>query len=229
MSRPTASLVSFETMRTSPLAMGAAVVGAALAVSACTSSGADPTPTLTQTVTSTRTPSPSSIGPTAPVVAGPTTTAAATACPLLAQQTAASQVGMRLDRITVQRSGGKVVGCRFYALEHPNAQCDATCLANEHLPPGNQAVIEIVTTRYPSVIAAHNAFVISTHGGSNPQQVTVSVDNTGVCFQIPFYSKDHGTDWACAFSVDKTAVVVKTVASESLNVVAVAREIARKV
>lgn len=217
-------------MRSARLGAGALLVGATLMLGACTSGSGDPSPATTtvQTVTNTETPSSSPVT-TAPISTGPTTTTQAGACPLLAQQTAANQVGMRLERITVQHSGGKVVGCRFYALQHPNDQCDASCLAKEHLPPANQPVIEIITTRYPSEIAAHNAFAIAATAGANPQQVSVGVDNTGVCYQTPFYAKDHGSDWACAFSVDATAVIVKTVASLSFNALAVAREIARKV
>ena len=53
--------------------------------------------------------------------------------------------------------------------------------------------------------------------------------NLGVCYQTDFYPKDKGKDWACAFQVGTLAVVVKTVVvSPALNVVLVAREVARR-
>lgn len=208
-----------------PAAVRAGVVGVALLLGACTSSGGGSTPTAsasihTRTVTGTRTVSPS-IGPTAPVSTGPTKAATASKCPLLAQQSAANRVGMRLERITVLTSGGKTVGCRFYALQNSPLH------DSEHLPGPNQPAVEITTTRYASATAAHNAFVLIARRGSNPQQATIAKRNVGVCYQIDFYKKDKGKDWACAFSVGKIAIVVKTVVvSPALNVILVAKEVA---
>src|SRR5436309_986162 len=140
-------------------------------LAACTSSSSGDSPrTEESTVVETRTPTPS---PTGPLSSGPTTTRAATACPWAGQASTAQIMGERLGRVTVQVADGKTVGCRFYALQHPNAQCDATCLAGEHLPGPNQPVLAITTRRYASVVAAHNAFVTLGIKGSNPQQASL--------------------------------------------------------
>lgn len=190
---------------------------------ACTSStGAhQSSPAATRTVIGTTTSTPS-VGPTTPVSTGPTTVARAAACPLLPEQQAAQRVGMRLARITVLHSGGKVVGCRFYAVQNSPYHY------SEHLPGPNQPAIEIETVRYASMIAAHNAFVIEAERGANPQQEQIG-NTTGVCFQIHFYAPDHGQDWACAFNIGSTKVSVRTVvAKPALNVAQVARVIARR-
>ena len=201
----------------------AATAALALVAAACTSSGGDPAPTVTgtRTIEGTTTSTPS-IGPTAPVSTGPTTAARAASCPLLPQQEAANRVGMRLARITVLHSGGKVVGCRFYALQHSPLH------NSEHLPGPHQPAVEIETTRYASAIAAHNAFVLEARRGRNPQQATIG-NTVGVCFQIAFYQPDHGRDWACSFSRGATKVSVRTVVvSGSFDVVKVSRAVARK-
>jgi hypothetical protein len=200
----------------------AALASPALLLLACTSSG-DPTPTPStrvETVIRTATDTPS-IGPTAPVSTGPTTAATAASCPLLPAQEAADRVGMRLERITVLHSGGKVVGCRFYALQNSPLH------NSEHLPGPNQPAIEIETVRYSSAIAAHNAFVLEARRGTNPQQARIG-HTTGVCFQIDFYKHDKGQDWACAFNLGDTKVSVRTVVvSPALNVVEAANVVAR--
>lgn len=214
------------------ITIAAAVSGAALALAGCTSSGggapsSGPVSTNYTTVTQTKpAPTPTVTTPK-PIGAGPTTAATASACALLPTQTAFDRGGMRLGRIATLRSAGKVVGCRFYGQQQPNDQCGATCLANEHLPPGNQPVIEITTARYSSAKDAHNAFVLIANKGSNFQQVDIGIDNVGVCYQTPFYAKDKGKDWACGFSSGKTAVVIKTVAS-SASTRALAVEVAHK-
>lgn len=201
-------------------------LGAALLtlVSACTSSGKPaPVTTSTQVQTVTETASPSispttaPVGMPTPVHTGPTTTASVSDCSLLPTDQALYQGGMRIGRVTAQRSGGKVVGCRLYGLQQPNAQCDATCLAGERLPPGNQPVIQIETTRYRFARDAHNAFVLTARAGSQPLQKQLGGGHVGVCYQTDFYPKDHGKDWACAFSVGSTAVVVKTVRYDSFT------------
>lgn len=200
------------------------VAVSAAALVACTSgSGSTPPPsatTRTVTATTTRTPS---YGPTTPVSTGPTTVAGAASCPLLPEQQAADRVGMRLDRITVLHSGGRAVGCRFYALQNSPLH------NSEHLPGPKQPAIEIETMRYASMIAAHNAFVIEARHGSNPQQEQIG-RTTGVCFQIAFYPRDHGRDWACSFNVGAVKVSVRTVVvTPALNVAEIARVVARKV
>jgi hypothetical protein len=200
-----------------------AVLPAALLV-ACTGSGTNggaTAPATTRTVVHTETTAPS-IGPTAPVSTGPTTATRADACPLLPVQQAADAVGMRLERIMLLRSDGKVVGCRFYALQ------DSPLHNSEHLPGPHQPAIEIETVRYHSADAAHNAFVLIARRGSNPQQATIG-STTGVCFQAEFYARDHGQDWACAYNIGPTVVVVRTVVvSPALNVIEVARAVAQR-
>jgi hypothetical protein len=205
--------------------MRAALLCAAIAVPlvflcACTSSG-DPAPTVTDTHTmvGTRT---QSTGPIRPVPTGPTTAARAASCPLIPTQEAANRVGMRLERITVLDSGGKVVGCRFYALQNSPLH------NSEHLPGPNQPAIAIDTTQYASSVAAHNAFVLDARRGKNPQQATFG-RTTGVCFQIAFYKPDHGRDWACTFSHGATKIAVRTVATASLDAVSLTRAVARNV
>jgi hypothetical protein len=119
--------------------------------------------------------------------------------------------GMRLGRITVLRSGGKVVGCRYYPMSQPDAQCDASCLKGEHLPPATQPVVEITTQHYAIAAAAHNAAVQLAKKGSHPQQSPLGHGLTADCFETAFYPKDHGTDWACAVNVGTTELVVHTV------------------
>lgn len=210
--------------------LAAVIAAAGLLVAACTSSGS-PAPTTStefQTITNTI-PAPSPSIPT-PITAGPTTAAEEASCPLIDEQPAAAMIGMRLDRVTVLKSGGKVVGCRFYGLQHPTAQCpEVSCLAKEKLPPGNQPVIEILSARYSSSDGARAAFIALAQKGTNVQPVTITSGNQGVCYQTTFWAKDHGQDWACTYSVGSTVVVVKTVVkSPSFNVIQVAKAIAPK-
>ena len=121
---------------------------------------------------------------------------------------------MRLDKITVLRSGGKVVGCRIYGLQYPADGCSQSCLDAENLPPGNQPALEITTQRYANATDAHNAFVRLAETGTSVQQAEVASGNTGLCFQTDFYAADKGKDWACTFSVGPTMVVVRTVIAQ---------------
>jgi hypothetical protein len=125
---------------------------------------------------------------------------------------------MRLDKINVLKSGGKVVGCRIYALQHPEGNCSASCLAKENLPPGNQPAIEITSTRYPDADSARRAFIVLAEKGSNAQQATVATGNVGLAYQTDFYPADKGTDWACAYSVGDTVIVVKTVVTNAAQI-----------
>jgi hypothetical protein len=122
---------------------------------------------------------------------------------------------MRLARITVLRSSGTVVGCRFYAVQHATASCDETCLQGEHLPGPNQPAVDIKITRYANALAAHNGFVLAERGGTNPQQETITVDNDGICYETDFDKQDHGQDWACGFSLGSRAVLIRTVVVKS--------------
>jgi hypothetical protein len=162
-------------------------------------------------------PSPASSGPaaasgstgargiaTAPIDSGPTRAAAARSCPFATEGLVRDTMGMRLGRLTVLRSGGHVVGCRFYALQ------GSPLHDSEHLPGPNQPVVEITTRRYAAPFAAHDAFVLLARKGSNAVQADLG-RTVGVCFQAAFYPNDHGTDWACAASVGRTELVVRTV------------------
>ena len=85
--------------------------------------------------------------------------------------------------------------------------------------------------RYPSAKDAHNGFVrLSEKEGTNFQQDSIVGQAPGLCFETHFYAKDHGTDWACAFSKGTTAVVVRTVVVRAaLNALLVARAVAARV
>jgi hypothetical protein len=203
----------------------AAVVLAGLVCSVatgCTSGSADPgtaTTTTTRTVTNTR-----PAAPSGPLATGPTSAAAASSCPFLSKQSAADKVGMRLARITVLTSGGKPIGCRFYALQgSPLSQ-------SEHLPGPKQPAVEILSTRYSSPLAAHNALVrLAQQQGTNLQQASIVGQAPGACFQTAFYPHDRGKDWACAFSKGTIMVVVRTVVTTpALSAILVSRAIAAK-
>jgi hypothetical protein len=201
----------------------AVAVLAVVLLASCTSGGgtSSSSPSVrTETVTQTR---PATGAPTAPISTGPTRATTAATCPLLGKQEAADHVGMRLARITVLHSGGKVVGCRFYALQNsPLSQ-------SEHLPGPKQPVIEITTVRYPSELAAHNAFVRVAEQGRNTQTASIVGQAPGACFQTDFYAKDDGKDWACAFSKGDTMVLVRTVVtSPALSAILVARAVAER-
>jgi hypothetical protein len=162
-----------------------------------------------------------------PIRTGPTVAAKARSCPFLDAQSAASRVGMRLDAIKILSSGGRVIGCRFYPLGHPTAQCDRTCLAGEHLPPASQPALEITSARYATTVDAHNAVVLLARAGTNPQQAQIAAGIIGVCYQTEFYPKDRGQDWACAFNKATVVVVVHTaVVDPSYNAVQVAKGVA---
>jgi hypothetical protein len=131
---------------------------------------------------------------------------------------------MRLGRLTVLKSGGRAVGCRFYALQGGSLH------ATEHLPGPEQPVVEVATWRYATATAAHNAFVLAARAGRNPQQTSLGRAGTGVCYQVAFYPKDHGTDWACGASVGALRVLVRTVdTTEALIAATVTRAVLRRV
>jgi hypothetical protein len=211
------------------------VLAALVMLAACTHGSGGPTSApstviQTQVITKSASPPPP-VKIVAPIKTGPTTAAIANACPFLDEQPAVNKVGMRLDKITVLRSGGKTVGCRFYGLQHPNASCDASCLTKENLPGPHQPAIEIETYRYPSAKDAYNGFVsMSKKEGSNIQQDSIVGKSPGLCFETHFYPTDKGTDWACAFHKGATGVMVRTVVTKAaLSVRNVARAIAARV
>lgn len=126
---------------------------------------------------------------------------------------------MRLARVTVLRNDVRTIGCRFYALQN------SPLADSEHLPGPKQPAVEVVTQRFATAVAAHNAFVRRAEKGRNPQQRKLTPSTTAVCFQTDFYAKDHGQDWACGFSKATTSVVVRTVVtSPALNAFLVTRK-----
>jgi hypothetical protein len=151
---------------------------------------------------------------------------ATSTCPYISAQRAADIVGYRLDKVTTLVQATRVVGCRFYALQHPTSQCDQACVDHERLPPADVPGVEIVATRYRSPLDAHNAFVRTTEAGSDFQSVQIEPGNAGVCYRTTVWVEDNGTDWACAFSKGATAVVVRTVVTDPAFTVA---ELARAV
>lgn len=155
-----------------------------------------------------------------PVVAGPTITAAASDCPLVGQAFVHDTMGMRLGRITVQRSGGRTVGCRFYALQGGSLH------RSEHLPGPGQPVVEITTTRWPDATAAHNAFVIEAERGTNLTQARLGPGSTGLCYQTDFDPRDDGKDFACAVNTGATELTVRSVdVTGTFNTIAVTTQV----
>lgn len=141
----------------------------------------------------------SEVIPTAPVIAGPTSTARK-ACPLVSQSAAQRTLGQRLDHATVQTSGGKVIGCEFFPI--------TTRLAgNEHLPTGRHPSAKIVIATYQGPVSARQVLAITARAGGSPslQAVDGLVAET---FQSRFYPPDGLQDWACAFIKEPLLVTV---------------------
>jgi hypothetical protein len=167
---------------------------------------------------------------TQPVSTATVSEKTATACPYIPENVASNDSGMRLDRITEIIQAGRLVGCRFYALQHATLQCDEACLQGERLPPGDVPAIEIRLTEYASTVDAHNAFVKTGEAGTNDEQDEIVTGNTGLCYLTTLWKDDDGQDWACAFSKGSTAVVIRTVVNgSSLNVQAVAHAVYSRV
>jgi hypothetical protein len=195
------------------------VLAACALLGACTSSNSPNSPSgSTRVSTVAHTPD------SAPIDTGPTHAASASACRVAPADTfVRDTIGMRLGRLTVLRSGGRVVGCRFYALQ------DSALHNSEHLPGPKQPILEITTQRYRTALDAHNAFVTLGTASKHVQRADLG-RTTGVCFQVDFYPKDHGTDWACAASVGRTEVVVRTVDNTgSFNAITLTKAVLRRV
>ncbi len=191
------------------------------ALAGCMSSGSAPPSPPATTISSTVTVAAST--PPAPS-SGPTRVVAAEFCPLVATSFVHQTMGMRLGRLTLLRSGGRTVGCRFYALQ------GGALHSTEHLPGPKQPVVEIATWRYATATAAHNAFVLAARAGRNPQQTPLGRGGTGVCYRVAFYPKDHGQDWACGASVGAVRVLVRTVdVTAGPSTAAVTRAVLRRV
>lgn len=204
-----------------------AIVGLAaalLTLSACTSGssgGEGSSPAAGPTATSTGAGSTAAATPSA---AGPTIAAAARSCPFVTAAFVKNTMGMRLGRLTVLRTGGRTVGCRFYAIQ------GSPLHDSEHLPGPRQPVVEITTERYGSATDAHNAFVREAEVGRNPVQTTLGAGRTGVCYQTAFYPKDRGQDWACGVSAGRTRVLVRTVdTTGAFSTAAVTKDVLRHV
>ncbi len=103
------------------------------------------------------------------------------------------------------------MGCTWYPVPGPTAQCGETCYLGEELPPASQADVKISSSTYPSVTAAHNAFIRLAEQGTALQQFDVAPHNTGLYFQTDFWAHDHGKDFACDFAVGDRVVVIDTV------------------
>jgi hypothetical protein len=194
-----------------------AVVAAGAVLIGCTSSTAPsgpsaPASTHTTIETLTRAPHPDP----SPVVAGPTVAAPAASCPFLDEQAVADDVGMRLARVEVLTSAGRVRGCQIYALQHSQYH------ASEHLPGPRQPAVEVTATEYASANAAHNAVARLADAGQDPRRARIGAGIVGACYRTSFDPTDHGQDWACAFSRARTEVQVRTAvvspASDALEV-----------
>jgi hypothetical protein len=160
---------------------------------------------------------------TTPPLRATPTTVAERPCPFLDVASAASDVGVRMGRITVLSSGGRAIGCRFYADQDPHYR------ATEHLPGPNQPVMQIVSTRYPTATAAHNAAVRLAQAGQHAYQASLSAAVEGISFQTRFDPADGVRDWAYVFRKAETVVVVTTVQVDTaFNARAVASDIASR-
>jgi hypothetical protein len=191
-----------------------------LGLAACTHASPDPVPTVTHTEVTIR--SPSAI-PTRAVAASPTSSAV-TQCPLVPLAVAASIIGQRLDHTTVQTSGGKTVGCKFYPIR--------TALAtSEHLPAKGFPSARITLTTYPSAESARQVLAIVSRAGGSPslQSIDGLVAET---FQTHFYPPDGEADWACAFIKGPkliTVLVAEPTSQGQTNAVALAEAFASRV
>jgi len=146
---------------------------------------------------------------TGPLDTRPTAAVDARACPFLDSQTVADTVGMRLGRVEVLRQGGKTIGCRFYALQ------GSPLSTSEHLPGPNQPVVEIASTVYATVTAAHNALARLATAGTDPQQRTITAGIVGVVFRTGFDPADGARDWTAAFNKASTLVVTRTAVTDT--------------
>ena len=180
------------------------LLAVAAVLSGCTSAASNPAPGSSRPATSgAPTPSPSPTV-TAAIATGPTAAARAADCPFAGTGAVMKIMGMRLSHVTVLRSGGRTVGCRFYAID------TGPLAKTENLPPPDQPAVEITTQRFASATIAHNASVRTAERGTNVQQIAFGAA-TGLCFQTAFYGRDHGADYACTINSGSTQLLVRTV------------------
>jgi hypothetical protein len=131
-------------------------------------------------------------------------------------------MGMRLGKIT-RLSGRAVAGCRFYALQ------GSSLSTSEHLPGPGQPVLEIITKRYATAVEAQDVVALTARSAHNAQRVKLG-KTKGACFQINFFAKDHGKDWACAASKKRTEVIVHSVdTTGSFSTATILRAVLRRV
>jgi hypothetical protein len=187
---------------------------------ACTHAGPGLVPAVTHTEVMTRSPS---VIPTRPVAAGPTTSTTRQ-CPLVPLAVAVPIIGQRLDHTTVQASGGKTVGCKFYPITTGLAR-------SEHLPTNGFPSARITLTTYPSAESARQVLAIVSRAGGSPslQSINGLVAET---FQTHFYPPDGAADWACAFIKGPkliTVLLAESTGQGQANAVALAEAFASKV
>jgi hypothetical protein len=196
------------------------VAGTATMLAACTSSRTVQSPGTTKTVTHTVS---ASAAATAPVKTGPTHSADRSRCPILSQPAAAADIGERLARISVQTSGGRVVGCRFFDSQGAYSH-------SENLSGPHQPAIEISTYRFANAPAARNAMVLTSRAGANADTDPISSTIVGIAFQATFDPTDgKNADWAYTFAKGTTLIVIKINQTNSeFDVKAVAKSIAAK-
>ena len=197
-----------------------------LALAGCTPStsdaAGDPAP-VRSTITVTTSPSASTAvttpapTDTAPVVAGPTTTADA-ACPWLTLDQALDDAGERLGRVTVSTSGGAPVGCTFYPATGPLA-------SSENLPPANVPVIAITLSHYRDATGAHNALVLASHGDPGAYSDPTAGVDEAIAFATTFYAPDGDQDRAYAFRKGTTVVLVRLAQTSSFSAKHVAQDV----
>jgi hypothetical protein len=189
-------------------------------LAACTSSGPDPAQTTLAPSGSSASGSPGGTGiPPEPRLHE----VRAHSCPFAVTTFVRSTMGMRLGRLTVLRTRGQTVGCRIYALQNSPLH------VSEHLPGPHQPVVEIVTRHLSTARMARDAFILLSRKGKNAARVNFG-RHVGVCFQTDFYPRDDGNDWACATSVGRTEVVVRTVdTTGTFSTAAVTKRVLRRV
>jgi hypothetical protein len=196
------------------LAWAVSALTVTLALAACTGGSSTATPTQTTTITEANAPAssasstpassgpatkPPSVTPTGPTGTAPTTSAAA-ACPLIPEAQAADLLGQRLARVATQTAGGRTVGCQFFDVQ------GTALAASEHLSGPNQPALQISSAGYATAVMAHNAMVLTAEKGANAH-----ASGTGIAYRTTFDPVDGANrDWAFAFTVGTTLVVVLT-------------------
>jgi hypothetical protein len=210
--------------------LGAALVLAAGALAACTSSSPAPQPTTrTHTIVETRTPDPTKDYTPEPV---------ATVRPLEPGRSARSGERERLcpylrTGLNQQGDGGvnmaDLEGDRIYRTTVLTDYTPVGCRFYFYAPP-YEAVADIRPHTFSTPTAAYNAMVLTARTGRNtiPEQNFVP-GVTGISFQTRYFGPDGRKDWAFVFAKGKVMVAVYTQRSDtSRNAVYIARAIAAR-